>query len=74
MVNAIEHEDNMSHEINRSGDDRLISTDSATSPENSLNVGDHSNYARRKLDQLEEKLNNKIQVIYYLLNYNKRKT
>ncbi|XP_050300025.1 sorting nexin-25 isoform X2 [Anthonomus grandis grandis] len=28
-----------------------------------LNVEDHSNYARRKLDQLEEKLNNKVQAL-----------
>lgn len=62
MVNAIENEDDMSDEGRNSMEERQISTDSAGSPESSLNVGDHSNYARRKLDQLEEKLNNKMQV------------
>lgn len=62
MINAIENEDELSNEGSRSLDDQQIATDSAGSPENSLNVGDHSNYARRKLDQLEEKLNNKTQV------------
>lgn len=38
------------------GDTGVLSVDS------SLNVGDHSNYAKRKLDQLQEKLNNKNQV------------
>lgn len=63
MLNAIENEDELNDEVNRSLDDRQTSTDSSGSPENSLNVGDHSNYARRKLDQLEEKLNNKTQVL-----------
>lgn len=62
MMNAIENEDDLNDDVNRSLEDRQISTDSGGSPENSLNVGDHSNYARRKLDQLEEKLNNKAQV------------
>lgn len=30
--------------------------------DSSLNVDDHSNYAKKKLDQLQEKLNNKNQV------------
>lgn len=38
------------------GDSVVIALDS------SLNVGDHSNYAKKKLDQLQEKLNNKNQV------------
>lgn len=65
MINAIENEDELNDEGSRSTDDRQTSTDSAGSPENSLNVGDHSNYARRKLDQLEEKLCNKMQVIIH---------
>nr|XP_023024783.1 sorting nexin-25 [Leptinotarsa decemlineata] len=63
MVNAIEREDELTEEGSRSVDDKQISTDSLSSPENNLNVGDHSNYARRKLDQLEEKLNNKSQAL-----------
>ncbi|CAH1159701.1 unnamed protein product [Phaedon cochleariae] len=63
MVNAIENEDDMSIDSNRLMEERQTSTDSSGSPENSLNVGDHSNYARRKLDQLEEKLNNKSQAL-----------
>lgn len=34
----------------------------------SLNVGDHSNYAKRKLDQLQEKLNNKNQVLIAVMS------
>ncbi|KAJ8919461.1 hypothetical protein NQ315_016561, partial [Exocentrus adspersus] len=60
MVIAMESEDDMSDTGgNKLLEERQTSTDSAGSPENGLNVGDHSNYARRKLDQLEEKLNNK---------------
>lgn len=62
MVIAIENEEDMSDEGRNSLEERQTSTDSVGSPESSLNVGDHSNYARRKLDQLEEKLNNKMQV------------
>ncbi|KAJ8946697.1 hypothetical protein NQ318_006955 [Aromia moschata] len=64
MIAAIENEDDISEsDCSRSIEDRQTSIDSAGSPENSLNVGDHSNYARRKLDQLEEKLNNKTQAL-----------
>ncbi|KAJ8949688.1 hypothetical protein NQ314_008150 [Rhamnusium bicolor] len=63
MVIAIENEDNIAEvDANSLIEDRQTSTDSAGSPENGLNVGDHSSYARRKLDQLEEKLNNKTQI------------
>lgn len=68
MINAIENEDDLNDDSNRSLDDRQTSTDSAGSPESSLNVGDHSNYARRKLDQLEEKLNNKTQVFQNVIS------
>lgn len=68
MIIAMESEDDMSEvDGNRSIEERQISTDSAGSPENGLNVGDHSNYARRKLDQLEEKLNNKTMVKFVKL-------
>uniref|UniRef100_A0A6P7GFM5 Sorting nexin-25 n=1 Tax=Diabrotica virgifera virgifera TaxID=50390 RepID=A0A6P7GFM5_DIAVI len=62
MVNAIDNEENISDESGAM-EERQISTDSAEIIENTLNVGDHSNYARRKLDQLEEKLNNKTQAL-----------
>ncbi|KAJ8982654.1 hypothetical protein NQ317_019055 [Molorchus minor] len=64
MIAAIENEDDMTEsDATRSIEDRQTSTDSAGSPENGLNVEDHSTYARRKLDQLEEKLNNKAQAL-----------
>lgn len=63
MLIAIESENDMLESENvGSGDDKQSSVDSMGLVENGLNVGDHSNYARRKLDQLEEKLSNKMQV------------
>lgn len=63
MLIAIESENNMlDTETVSSGEDKQSSVDSISSVESGLNVGDHSNYARRKLDQLEEKLSNKMQV------------
>ncbi|KAG5887977.1 hypothetical protein JTB14_035050 [Gonioctena quinquepunctata] len=63
MMNAIENYDNLTDENTKSVEEKLTLTDSVESLEDSLNVGDHSNYARRKLDQLEEKLNNKSQAL-----------
>ncbi|XP_076273177.1 sorting nexin snazarus isoform X2 [Rhynchophorus ferrugineus] len=64
MVIAMETENEMvENESVGSGDEKQCSVDSATNVENGLNVGDHSNYARRKLDQLEEKLSNKMQAL-----------
>nr|CAI5853607.1 unnamed protein product [Callosobruchus analis] len=63
MIIAMESEEDMIDETKRSFEERQSSSDSAGSPESTLNVGDHSNYARRKLDQLEEKLNNKMQAL-----------
>ncbi|KAI4462490.1 sorting nexin [Holotrichia oblita] len=61
MLIAIESEDVTEVDGTGSSEERPSSGDSVTQ-DNSLHVGDHSNYARRKLDQLQEKLNNKVQV------------
>ena len=62
MVAAMEKEDDIS-DIDRSLEERQLSGDSFSSVDSTnLNVGDHSNYAKQKLDQLEERLNNKTQV------------
>lgn len=61
MLIAIESEDVTEVDGSGSLDERPGSGDSVTQ-DSSLHVGDHSNYARRKLDQLQEKLNNKMQV------------
>jgi hypothetical protein len=62
MVSAMEKEDDIS-DIDRSFEDRQLSGDSLSSVDSTnLNVGDHSNYAKQKLDQLEERLHNKSQV------------
>ncbi|KAL1509137.1 hypothetical protein ABEB36_003923 [Hypothenemus hampei] len=63
MIIAIEQDNDVVESDNlRSGHEEKTSVmDSGL--ENGLNVGDHSNYARRKLYQLEEKLNNKVQAL-----------
>lgn len=67
MLVAIANEDGIT-EVDSSGviEERQLSGDSSSSIDSSLHVGDHSNYARRKLDQLEEKLNNKMQALQAL--------
>lgn len=63
MLTAIESEEGITEvDSCNVSDERPDSGDSVTSVDSGLNVGDHSNYARRKLDQLQEKLNNKTQV------------
>ncbi|KAF5269792.1 hypothetical protein FQA39_LY08573 [Lamprigera yunnana] len=47
-------------------EERQLSGESSSSIDTSLHVGDHSNYARRKLHQLQEKLNNKMQALQAL--------
>ncbi|ENN80671.1 hypothetical protein YQE_00711, partial [Dendroctonus ponderosae] len=64
MIIAIESETNLiEHDSVVSGDEKQSSLEYVTGLENGLNVGDHSNYARRKLDQLAEKLSNKSQAL-----------
>ncbi|XP_066254123.1 sorting nexin-25-like [Euwallacea similis] len=64
MIIAVESEsDLLESDSLGMGDEKQSSLDSVGSIENGLNVGDHSNYARRKLDQLEEKLSNKMQAL-----------
>ncbi|XP_031338942.1 sorting nexin-25 isoform X1 [Photinus pyralis] len=67
MIAAIMDEDNIT-ETDSGGtiEERQLSGESASSLESSLHVGDHSNYAKRKLDQLQEKLNNKMQALQAL--------
>ena len=62
MLNAMENEDVT--EVDNCGhmEERQYSGDSSGGTDNGLHVGDHSSYARKKLDQLQEKLNNKSQV------------
>lgn len=63
MIIAIEKEDDISENENRKSlEEKNIMIDSSGSVDSGLNVGDHSNYARRKLDQLQERLTNKTQV------------
>lgn len=63
MLAALESEEGIS-EVDHCGslEDQPPSADSLSNGDCGLNVGDHSNYARLKLDQLQEKLNNKMQV------------
>lgn len=63
MLVALESEEGIT-EVDHCGfvEDQPPSGDSLGNNDCGLNVGDHSNYARRKLDQLQEKLNNKMQV------------
>lgn len=66
MLTAIENEEGVTEvDSCNATEERPASGDSVTSTESGLNVGDHSNYARRKLDQLQEKFNNKMQVRYF---------
>ncbi|EFA01504.2 Sorting nexin-25-like Protein [Tribolium castaneum] len=66
MITAMEKEDDIS-DIDRSLEDRQNSGDSISSVDSTnLNVGDHSNYAKQKLDQLEERLSNKTQALQAL--------
>ncbi|KAJ2950745.1 hypothetical protein O0L34_g9006 [Tuta absoluta] len=44
-------------------EDRQLSNDSASSADSALHLADHSTYARRKLDQLQERHNNKTQAL-----------
>ena len=63
MIVAMENENDLiEYDNGGQGDEKQSSIDSGGLVENGLNVEDHSNYARRKLDQLEEKLHNKMQV------------
>lgn len=63
MLKAMEHGESDEVDYNNMLTERQQSGDSSRgSIDTSLNVGDHSNYAKRKLDQLQEKLNNKNQV------------
>lgn len=61
MLVALESEEGISEVDGGSVEDQ-VSGGSVGNEDCGLNVGDHSNYARRKLDQLQEKLNNKMQV------------
>lgn len=65
MINAIEKAEDCldTGSLRKSLEERQTTTDSVGSLENGLNVGDHSNYARRKLDQLQEKVQNKSQAL-----------
>lgn len=60
MLRTLEKEDKAESDSLGSWEERQ-SIDSVTSDSGS-NVGDHNNYAKKKLDQLQEKCNNKFQV------------
>lgn len=48
-------------------EERQLSGESMSSNESAvgtLNLGEHSSYARKKLDQLQERLDNKTQVFF----------
>lgn len=67
MVTSMSDEETISEiDSNSILDERQLSGDSTSSIDNSLHVVDHSSYARRKLDQLQEKLNNKMQALQAL--------
>nr|XP_022906354.1 sorting nexin-25 isoform X1 [Onthophagus taurus] len=65
MLSEMEHEVT---EVDRASfsEEKPGSGDSITNHDNTLHVGDHSNYARKKLDQLQEKLNTKSQALQAL--------
>ncbi|XP_017769839.1 PREDICTED: sorting nexin-25 isoform X2 [Nicrophorus vespilloides] len=63
MIAAIDCDEGVTEVDSKgSSEDRQNSADL----ENNLHVGEHSNYARRKLNQLQEKLNNKTQALHAL--------
>ncbi|KAK9875772.1 hypothetical protein WA026_009565 [Henosepilachna vigintioctopunctata] len=64
MVRSMEKEDKAESDSIQSWEDRQ-SIDSSTSDSGS-NVGDHGNYVKRKLDQLQERCNNKFQALQAL--------
>ncbi|KAK4887229.1 hypothetical protein RN001_003500 [Aquatica leii] len=67
MISAIMDEDGITDaDAAMSIEERQLSGESSSSIDTSLHVGDHSNYAKRKLDQLQEKLNNKMQALQAL--------
>lgn len=67
MLKAITNEDGVTEiDAIETVEEKQLSGEVSSSFDNSLHVGDHSNYARRKLDQLQEKLNNKMQALQAL--------
>lgn len=64
MLRTLEKEDKAESDSLGSWEERQ-SIDSVTSDSGS-NVGDHNNYAKKKLDQLQEKCNNKFQALQAL--------
>lgn len=67
MIEAMSSDETVNDRANGSLEERQMSGESNGSIENSgMHVGDHSNYARRKLNQLQERLNNKNQALQAL--------
>lgn len=65
MVAAMEKEEEAA-DVDRSLDEHQTGDSTSSVDSTNLNVGDHSNYAKQKLDQLEERLNNKTQALQAL--------
>lgn len=65
MVAAMEKED-ITTDLDRSLDEHQSGDLASSVDSTGLNVGDHSNYAKQKLDQLEERLSNKSQALQAL--------
>lgn len=66
MIETMQTDETVTDSSN-SMEERQMSGESNGSTEGTgMHVGDHSNYARRKLDQLQEKLYNKMQALQAL--------
>lgn len=67
MIETMACDETVVDHVGNAMEERQLSGESNGSVEGSaMHVGDHSNYARRKLDQLQEKLNNKNQALQAL--------
>lgn len=63
MLVAMTSDESVTDHDGSTSEERQMSADSSSSADSAgMHVGDHSNYSRVKLDQLQEKLNNKMQV------------
>lgn len=65
MIESMSKDETVTDKLSHGMEERQLSGESNGS-DASMHVGDHSNYARRKLDQLQEKLNNKMQAFQAL--------
>lgn len=65
MLIEMAKEEGMSEVDGNGSLERIASMQGNHSLETTILLGDHSSYAKKKLNQLQEKLNNKVQVIVF---------